>query len=232
MAENTVKPKQPGKRTKTRKTKSSVKTKTRKPKEKSTSARPNLKGKAGRKPLYEVLDIRSKLEAITGWAKQGSTDQELAEMIGVGITTFYEWRKKIPEFYEALKKGKQVANGELINVAFKQSSGFYVVEEVAVKVKDFVTIETAPETADKPAKVRVMEVERVETVPVKRFVNPNAAALIFMMKNRLPNDYKDKVETEVNINGSLATEMSKARERVRNATTGEQADQSGTGTDQ
>ena len=127
---------------------------------------------------WDELDMPSKLEAVTGWAKQGATNEELSKMLGISCKLFYEWQNKHSEFREAIKKGKEVSNGELLNSAFKQSTGFYYTEEQAIKVKCG------------------KDQERIEIVEVEKFMPPNPTMSIFMLKNRLPEQYKDKREIE------------------------------------
>lgn len=152
----------------------------------------NRAGIGGRKPLWETLNMESKLDSVQGWAMQGSTDEEIAEMLGISIRVFYEWKKQFPQFMHVLKKGKHVSNGELLNSAFTQSVGFRYIENLAVKVKDYAWF-TNPITNEAELK----QVEKVEVVPVERYQPPNPTMNIFMLKNRLSDDYKDKHEVDV-----------------------------------
>jgi hypothetical protein len=139
--------------------------------------------KGGRKPLWDELDIPSKLEAIQGWCLQGSTDIEIMEMLGVKRDTFYKWKKERPEFSEALKRGKDIANGELLNAAFRQAKGYY-------------------QTVTEPMKVRQDDgSETIEMVTYDKFIPANNTMAIFMLKNRIPEHYKDK--HEVNHEGKV-----------------------------
>lgn len=47
---------------------------------------------------------------IKGWAMDGLVDRELAAAMGISRTTLNKWRKKFPEFEEALKTSKEVAD--------------------------------------------------------------------------------------------------------------------------
>lgn len=143
---------------------------------------------------WDELDIPSKLESITGWAKQGSTNEEIAKMLGVSLAVLYGWKNKYPEFKEAIKKGKAVADGELLNSAFLQSTGFKYTEQQGFKVKDYKTV-INPETGEK----KLVQIERIEVVEVEKFNPPNPTMSIFMLKNRLPEQYKDKKEIEATV---------------------------------
>lgn len=148
------------------------------------------KSKGGRKPLWETLDMPSKLESVRGWALQGSTDEDIYTMLGISETLFYEWKAGKAEFAEAIKKGKHISNGELLNSAFKQSVGFEYIEEQTFKLKDYELMD------DGTGQKKLMQIERLETVPVVRVSPPNPTMNIFMLKNRLPEHYKDKHDVE------------------------------------
>lgn len=148
------------------------------------------KKKSGRKPLWEELDIPSKLEAIKGWAQQGSTDAEIMEMLNVSKNVFYQWKKEKKEFYDALKKGRYDSNGEILNSAFKQTTGYYQTITEPMKLKKQVN----KGTEEKPFWV---EEDVIEMVTYDKFVPANNTMTIFMLKNRIPEHYKDKQEREL-----------------------------------
>lgn len=132
--------------------------------------------KKGRKPLWEQLNMEDRLEAVKGWALEGSTDIEMMEMLGVKKDTFYQWKKDKPEFSEAIKKGRFESNGEILNSAFNQTKGYYV-------------------RVTEPMKRKIDQFEEViEMVEYDKYFPPNPALTIFMMKNRL--GYRDKQDVE------------------------------------
>jgi hypothetical protein len=145
---------------------------------------------------WDELNMDDKLDSVCGWAKQGSTDEEISKMLGIGLTLYYEWKKKKPKFKEAIKKGKEVSNGELLNSAFTQSTGFFYKEQQAFKVKDYKRIDG-----------ELKQIERLEVVEVERYNPPNPTMNIFMLKNRLPAEYKDKQEISA-VNTNINTDIS------------------------
>lgn len=149
------------------------------------------KRKGGRKPLWETLDMPSKLDSVRGWAMQGSTDAEIAEMLGISERVFYEWKNEYPQFTQSLKKGKHISNGDLINSAFQQSVGFMYTENVPVKVKSYEWF-----TPPNGGQAELKQIEKVEIVPVERYAPPNPTMNIFMLKNRLSDMYRDKPDSE------------------------------------
>jgi prepilin-type processing-associated H-X9-DG protein len=139
---------------------------------------PKPKSNAGRKSLYDEMEIDDKLDAIRGWSMAGSTDKDIYTMLEVSASAFYEWKKKYPQFKDALKKGKDIANGELQNSAYKQAMGYYQTVTEPVKVK------------------RGQDWEEIEMVTYEKFIPANNTMNIFMLKNRMPEQYKDKQHTE------------------------------------
>lgn len=71
----------------------------------------------------ELLPIVEKL------AKSGATNQEIAESLGIGNKTFYEWRHRYPHFAQALNKYRGVINSLVENAFIKNCLGYGYVEE-------------------------------------------------------------------------------------------------------
>ena len=111
-----------------------------------------------------------KLILLEGWARDGLTDEQIARNIGIATSTFYEWKKKKLEFSETLKKGKEVVDFEVENALLKRALGYEYEEE---------TYENG-----------------ILTKKVKKQVPPDTTAQIFWLKNRKPNNWKDRIETD------------------------------------
>lgn len=115
-----------------------------------------------------------KLILLEGWARDGLTDEQIAKNIGIATSTFYEWKKKEIEFSEALKKGKEVIDFEVENALLKKALGY--------------TITIKEEKLDKDGFVHTLEKDV--------HIPPDTTAQIFWLKNRKPNNWKDRVETD------------------------------------
>ena len=111
-----------------------------------------------------------KLILLEGWAKSGLTDEQIAKNIGINRTTLYDWKKKEVNIANALKKGKEVVDFEVENALLKRALGYEYEEE---------TYENG-----------------ILTKKVKKHVAPDTTAQIFWLKNRKPNNWKDRVETD------------------------------------
>lgn len=115
-----------------------------------------------------------KLILLEGWARSGLTDEQIAKNIGIATSTFYEWKKKEIEFSEALKKGKEVIDFEVENALLKKALGY--------------TITIKEEKLDKDGCIHTLEKDV--------HIPPDTTAQIFWLKNRKPNNWKDRVETD------------------------------------
>lgn len=59
----------------------------------------------------------------------GHTDRELAEFFEVVEATIYNWKNEHPEFLEAIKRGKQVADANVAQAMYKNACGHTVAGE-------------------------------------------------------------------------------------------------------
>lgn len=123
---------------------------------------------------------------LSAWARDGATDKEITERMGIAESTLYDWKNKHPEISEALKKNKEIADIEVENALHKKAVGF-------------------KETVKKPVKVRRVEYvdgkkgreyEEVVEVEEEIFVPPDTTAQIFWLKNRKPAAWRDRPETD------------------------------------
>lgn len=156
---------------------------TKKAADKPTKA--SRKGIGGRTAAWKDLEMDSKLDSVTGWMKQGATVSEISQMLGVSEETFYKWQREIPEFKQAVRAGRYVADGELLAAAFKQSVGFTTKQRKAFKVKTY-EVFTDPVTK----KEELLQVEKLETAEEEIYIVPNAQLIQFMLANRMPEEYK------------------------------------------
>lgn len=122
------------------------------------------------KGKYEEWLTPEGLLLIEGWARDGLTDEQIAGNIGISVSTLYEWKKKFVEFSEALKRGKEVVDRQVENALLRSALGFEYEEEVATP--------------------------RGEVVTVRKYEKPNTTAQIFWLKNRKPNEYREKQNIE------------------------------------
>ena len=109
---------------------------------------------------------------LEGWARDGLTDEQLAEKMGCGVRTLYDWKERFPQISQALKKGKEVVDLQVENALLKRALGYeYIEERIEVSDKDGRKV-----------------IQTTKTVP------PDTTAQIFWLKNRRPGRWRDKPE--------------------------------------
>lgn len=120
-----------------------------------------------------------------------ATDPELAAFFGIATRTLDLWKVKHPEFMLAISEGKGPANDRVKQSLYKLAMGYtYTDVEHKVVAGKLVKIET------------------------EKHVPPNAVAQSFWLKNRAPDQWRDKQELEVDLKGSLADTLAAARRRA------------------
>lgn len=124
----------------------------------------------GRKSAYrpEFAEQAAKL------CELGATDVELADFFEVSITTVNNWKSQFPEFFAALKAGKDAADDRIERSLYAKATGYTF---DAVKIfcsKDGV----------------------VTQVPYREHVPPDTTAMIFWLKNRRKDQWRDRQEHE------------------------------------
>lgn len=76
-----------------------------------------------RAKYQEWIDDPDKKTLLSGWARKGLSDQQIAKNIGISRSTLNEWRKKYPDISDTLKKGKEVADAEVENACYMYIQG-------------------------------------------------------------------------------------------------------------
>lgn len=133
------------------------------------------KRRVGRTPKYEQWLEPDNLIRLEGWARNGLTDEQIANNIGINRTTLYAWKAKYTDFSNALKRGKEVIDIMVENALLKSAMGYKYDEVVKERIYN-------PETG---------ESEIVEVKRTTKDVAPNPTSLIFWLKNRRPADWRD-----------------------------------------
>lgn len=64
---------------------------------------------------------KDKLILLEGWARDGLTFEQIANNMGINITTLRDWRKKESAISTALKKGREVVDYEVENALLKSA---------------------------------------------------------------------------------------------------------------
>lgn len=62
-----------------------------------------------------------KLILLEGWSRNGLTNEQIANNIGINVKTLYDWKNKESDICNALKKGKEVVDIEVENALLKSA---------------------------------------------------------------------------------------------------------------
>lgn len=172
------------------------------------------------------------LTRLKGWARRGLKDEEIAGLIGISRQTLYDWKNKYPDIADALKLGKEIIDDEVEEALIKTMMGYTVTETTfkMVKVDEFVLKARRAEFAKKykkehpdASKNKVLAAtgdavpvyEKIPMVVNVKQVGPNTSAIMFWLKNRRPELYRDqnvRKLNEANVERAKAeAEMAKAK---------------------
>lgn len=64
---------------------------------------------------YEYWLTPEGLLLLEGWARDGLTDEQIANNIGISRSTLAEWKKKYEDISDTLKKGKEIVDYQVEN---------------------------------------------------------------------------------------------------------------------
>jgi transcriptional regulator with XRE-family HTH domain len=124
---------------------------------------------------------------LTAWARDGLTDEQIANNMGINVSTLYKWKNDNSEINDALKKGKEVVDIQVENALFKRAIGYTVTLEKDFKLKEVVY--------DNNGK-KVCEKEYLQMGHEQQHVPADTTAQIFWLKNRKAAVWRDKQDVE------------------------------------
>ena len=116
------------------------------------------------------------------WARDGYTFQDIANRIGISISTLRGWRVQYPDIDNALKKGREIIDYKVENALLKSALGYKTKEvKVTTTIRYGKTVETIKEVTDKEQA-------------------PNVSAIQCWLYNRLPNKWKKNRDQIIDLN--------------------------------
>jgi hypothetical protein len=121
------------------------------------------KKKRGRPSKFDTVS----LEQVEVAGRLGGTDEDVAILLNIHISTLHEY-KKHPEFSDALKKGKVVADNRIVASLYQRGLGYNFTEETQELVGG----------------------QMVVTKRVTKHIPADVAAAFIWLKNRRPAEWR------------------------------------------
>lgn len=132
---------------------------------------------------------------LSGWARDGLTDEQIASNMGIVRSTLSEWKKKYKDISDTLKSNKDVADRQVENELFNKATGFTRVITKPIKIKNI----------EYDNGKKILETETIKYVEEEVYFPPDTTAQIFWLKNRKPKEWRDRqeIDTTITINKGL-----------------------------
>jgi cell fate (sporulation/competence/biofilm development) regulator YmcA (YheA/YmcA/DUF963 family) len=115
--------------------------------------------------------------------KLGAIDRELAEFFGVSEKTINSWKQEHAEFLQSIKEGKLFADANVASRLYQRAMGY---EHPEVHVSNYQG--------------------EITLTPLIKHYAPDSTAAIFWLKNRRPEQWRDKTEQQITVKHA-ATEL-------------------------
>lgn len=142
-------------------------------------------------------DPERMLPVVRAMAKLGATDLEIAQALRVSLGTVELWCRTHKEFLRAVKPPKGVADDRAERSLFRSATGYsYDSEELFLVevVKETKVPGAKPEDRPTIVTTRTKEVIRA---PIVKHQPPHPTSLIFWLKNRRKDRWRDFKATEL-----------------------------------
>lgn len=144
------------------------------------------------KGKYQEWLTEEGLLQLESWARDGLTDEQIASNMGIGYSTLQTWKSKYQDIQDTLKRGKEVVDIQVENALLKRALGYSYDEVTRERVLDY-----------DQSTGRVVGSHMEITKTVKKEVQGDTTAQIFWLKNRRPEQWRDK--RDVSVEGEIST---------------------------
>lgn len=125
---------------------------------------------------------KKNLEQITKWARNKNYNiSDIASLMGISASTFYEWKKNNPEIEAAFEEGRRVLDEKVENSFFDMCVGFTKTVKKVFKLRR--------KEYNENGKV-IAEYEELVDREEEEYIPPSVAAQKFYLCNRMPDRYR------------------------------------------
>ena len=130
-------------------------------------------------------EVKAKMPLIEAWCRDGLIEEQIANNLGIGISTLSKYKVEHVELVEALKRGKEVVDMEVENALLKRATGYSYIEYKTTTNAE--GKESTSETTNE--------------------VSADTTAQIFWLKNRKPKEWRDRkdIDSNINVTGETST---------------------------
>ena len=142
----------------------------------------------GSNAKYLKWQTKEKLALLTGWARKGLSNDDIAKNVGVARSTLQEWKRNHKDIADALNTGAREADAVIENALFVRAQGHMEKLKRPYKLRE--------KTFDVNGKL-ISEREHIEYSEYEEYIPPDTTAQILWLKNRLPDVWRDKINTEL-----------------------------------
>ena len=169
------------------------------------------------KGKYEYWLTPEGLLKLEAWARDGLTDEQIAQNMDIDSATLYRWKKRYCEICESLKRGKEIVDIQVENALLKRALGYSYNEDKYISVPmdlaeyteklerymNMYKFEHPEATGSELMLVREQFPKSKEVLAERKVkeVVPDTTAQIFWLKNRRPDRWRDK--QDVAVEGSM-----------------------------
>lgn len=154
--------------------------------------------KGGRPSKYEEL-VKPRLLEIEAWCRDGATDKDVAKALGIAESTLNLYKGKFPEFSEALKRSKAVADIQVENALFKKALGYNAPVKKTFKVK---ITKYDPQTGKK-----IEEREELQEAEDEVHIPADTTAQIYWLSNRMPEKWRRQPDKDIQKDVQISVEF-------------------------
>jgi len=123
------------------------------------------------RPTKFTLELQS---AMLHMATLGYTDDKIAQACKVTYQTINNWKNEYPDFFESLKQCKLIPDEEVERSLYERALGYSTTETKSFLFKG-----------------------KIVSEDVTKHYPPDPTSMIFWLKNRQPDKWRDKRELEI-----------------------------------
>lgn len=136
----------------------------------------------GGRPTKYNHEFHPKLAAAL--ASLGRTDKEIAYELEISVATLNNWKNEHPEFLESIKEKKNLVDSLIEDSLLKRAMG-YIEKETKVFQHN----------------------GKIITKDINKVILPDTTAMIFWLKNRKPQEWRDTQKIDMGISGTVENKI-------------------------